>query len=66
MRKPETAREILLADRIDSKAKAIIEGGAKWEDGILKFSHPYESLTDKELVFVDERITEWKYIVLKR
>jgi hypothetical protein len=66
MREPESDRETFLAMRIDEKGKAIVEGGAEWSDGILKFSHPYESLTERERAFVDERITEWKYRVINR
>ena len=66
MREPENDRERLLADRIDAKAKALLEGDAKWEDEILRFSHPYDSLTPKEQSFVDERTMEWKYHILNR
>jgi hypothetical protein len=47
------------------KAQAILDGGGKWEDGVLRYSDP-ESLTHEEQAFVDERITEWKYRILKR
>jgi hypothetical protein len=66
MREPESERERLLAGRIDYAGQVILDGGAPWKDGILKFSHPYDSLTEREQAFIDERLTEWKLKVLER
>ena len=64
MRKPDGERETFLACRIDQAGQAILDSGVPWKDGILKFSHPYDSLTENEQKFIDERLTEWKAIVL--
>jgi hypothetical protein len=66
MREPETDKEKFLARRIDSAGEAILNAGITWEDGVLKFSHPYESLTQNEQQFIDQLLTEWKIKVSKK
>jgi hypothetical protein len=63
MREPLNDREKFLASRIDEVGRAVLDAGSTWEDGILNFSHPYDSLSDSEERFVNERLAEWKRLL---
>jgi hypothetical protein len=66
MRSPESDTEKFLAARIDKKGEAILTEGADWEEGVMKFSHPFDNLTEREQAFVDERLSEWKTRISSR
>jgi len=60
MRKPETERERDLARKIDKKGHAVLQSGKPWKNRILKFSNPYDSLAEREKVFIQDRLAWWK------
>jgi len=66
MRVPRTARERLLAYRIDRKAREILALRTKWRPGIIQFPNPYDDLSEDEEEFVAKRIAQWEFEIIRR